>query len=417
MKVLVSAYACSPYHGSEPGVGWGFVKSLANSHELCVITALASKEHIDRYISEHPEWKGRVRFEYIPHARHRRIERVWPPEYYRTYRHWHENAYRLAQQLHRQIGFDLAHQLTMVGFREPGYLWKLGVPFVWGPVGGMGYFPWRFLSQVGAYGALHYLGYNLYNGFQMNFLSRPKLAAKAAGEGLIAVTPGNRDDALRYWGCTSNVLSEVGLPREPLQQIRERAHTEPLRLVWTGQHKPGKALDLGLRALGRLPADVEWRLDVLGTGRRTAAWERLAKRLNISTRCHFRGWLPREQALEIMQSAHVMLITSLRDLTSTVTVEALALGLPIVCLDHCGFANAVDDTCGVKIPVSTPSNAIAAMAQAIAQLARNEGKRRVLARGALLRANLYRWEDKAETVTRIYRDKFDYALRGNDARG
>jgi hypothetical protein len=26
--------------------------------------------------------------------------------------------------------------LNMIGYREPGYLWKLNVPFVWGPMGG-----------------------------------------------------------------------------------------------------------------------------------------------------------------------------------------------------------------------------------------------------------------------------------------
>jgi len=42
----------------------------------------------------------------------------------------------------------------MVGFREPGYLWQLNIPFVWGPIGGMGYFPTRFLPVVGAKGAV-----------------------------------------------------------------------------------------------------------------------------------------------------------------------------------------------------------------------------------------------------------------------
>ena len=412
MKVLVSAYACSPYHGSEPGVGWGFVKALAELHELCVITELASQAPINRYLQEHPEWNGRVRFEYIPRVRYRLLERLWPPSYYWTYRKWQKNAYLLAQQMHAQSEFDLVHQLTMVGFREPGYMWKLGVPFVWGPVGGLGYFPWRFVSTIGGYGALYYLSYNLYNWWQTNFFSRPKLAAKAATVGLIAVTPGNRDDMLRCWGCGSTVLSEVGLPRDPVQRIRERADGTPLRLVWVGGHTPGKALNLGLAALGRLPADIQWTLDVLGKGRRTAAWQRSAKRLKIDHRCHFHGWVPREHALQIMQDAHVMLITSLRDLTATVTVEALALGLPIICLDHCGFAEAVNETCGIKIPVSTPNEVIAAMARAIEHLARNENRRQALARGALRRASLYRWEDKAETVTGIYLNKF--VRRQND---
>ena len=64
-------------------------------------------------------------------------------------------------------------------------------------------------------------------------------------------------------------------------------------------------------------------------------------------------------------------ITSLRDLTSTVTVEGLALGLPVVCLDHCGFADVVDETCGIKVPVTTPARVVSGLATAIHRLAQD----------------------------------------------
>ena len=315
----------------------------------------------------------------------------------------------MAKQLHHEVGFDIAHQLNMAGFREPGYLWKLGIPFVWGPVGGMGLFPWRFLLSVGMCGAFYYLGYNLFNWFQMNFLWRPRqaaiIAASGPANGLIAATPENRDGAAKYWGCVSTVLAEVGLPREPALQIRERETDEPLRLVWTGQHTPRKALNIALHALSFVPFEVNWELHVLGKGRQTAAWKHLSHRLGISQRCHFHGWVPREQALAVMQGAHLMLITSLRDLTSTVTVEALALGLPVICLDHCGFVDVVNERCGMNIPVTTPGTIIVAIKGAIEQLAGDEDMRRTLARGALRRSYEFAWEEKVRVVDRIYRSK------------
>lgn len=32
--------------------------------------------------------------------------------------------------------FDLIHYVGMIGYREPGYLWKLGLPYIWGPISG-----------------------------------------------------------------------------------------------------------------------------------------------------------------------------------------------------------------------------------------------------------------------------------------
>ena len=38
----------------------------------------------------------------------------------------------------REFNFeiDLIHQLTSISFREPGFLWRLDKPFVWGPISG-----------------------------------------------------------------------------------------------------------------------------------------------------------------------------------------------------------------------------------------------------------------------------------------
>lgn len=406
LKVLVSAYACSPYKGSEPGVGWGFVAALAKRHELWIIVEEKKfRADIERYLSENPGFAKSVHFYFLRKERNRWLRKLWPPSYYWYYRRWHHEAFELAQHLHREVGFDVAHQLTMVGFREPGYLWKLGIPFVWGPIGGMGLFPWRFLPMLGAHGAIYYLGYNLFNLWQMRVSLRPRLAARAAGAGLLSATPENQQCTEKFWKVPSALLCEVGVPPVSARVHAERKGDEPLRIVWTGLHIPRKALNLALEAVAHLPADVKWELHVLGKGPLTGKWCHLAEELGISTRCKFHGWLSREEALAVMSSSHLMLITSLRDLTSTVTIEALALGLPIVCLDHCGFAGVVDDSCGIKVPVTSPASVVAGLSAAIAQLAGHEKLRAELAKGAVARARDYSWEKKAQVVECVYREK------------
>lgn len=407
LKVLVSAYTCSPYQGSEHAVGWGFIHSLARYHDLWVIAEEEKcRADVERYLTDNPGELDNVHFYFIRKQRNRRLRKLWPPSYYWYYRRWHQQAFELAARLHDEVGFDLAHQLTMVGFREPGYLWRLPVPFVWGPVGGMGLFPWRFLPAVGLHGAFYYLGYNLYNLLQMRLATRPRQAAQKAGsEGLFPATPENREGALRYWGVDGKVLAEVGLPGKVAEKVRLREEDESLKVIWTGQHKPGKALNLGLKALARLDRGVSWELHVLGEGPLSAKWKRLADDLGIADRCRFHGWLPREQALSVMGQGHLLLITSLRDLTSTVTIEALAQGLPIVCLDHCGFAAVVDEHCGIKVPVTSPGKVARDLADAITSLGRDEPQRRRLALGALERAREYDWHIKGKMVDEAYRAK------------
>jgi glycosyltransferase involved in cell wall biosynthesis len=404
LKVLISAYACSPLRGSEPGVGWGFIKALAEHHDLWILTEKEKfQAEVEIALQKDPKLASKVQFHFIQKKRNRTLRKIWPPSYYRYYRRWHWDAFLFAQQLHEKVGFDLAHQLTMVGFREPGYLWQLDIPFVWGPVGGIGFFPWRFLTEVGLKGSIYYIGYNCINFLHSHFLPRPKKAAKKAGQGLITATPENQAGALNYWGCNSMVMTEVGLPCPVSSEISRRAEGESLKIVWTGLHVPRKALGLTLKGLSLLDREINWELHVLGKGEKTERWKNNAQQQGIADRCHFHGWLTRQDALSVMQTSHVLLITSLRDLTSTVTIEALALGVPIICLDHCGFSHVVTSECGIKIPVTSPRQVAAEIAASIKQIWGDEVWRQDLASGALHRADFFSWEKKAKQIDGIYK--------------
>jgi glycosyltransferase involved in cell wall biosynthesis len=407
LKILICAYACSPYRGSEPGVGWGFVSEMARHHDLWVIVESEKcRTDIERFLAENPEFGKAVRFYFIEKKRNRLLRRVWPPSYYWYYRRWHREAFGLATELMRTIRFDLVHQLTMVGFREPGYMWKLGLPFVWGPVGGMGQVPWKLLPTIGWWGATYYTAYNIINALHERMLARPRKAARIAGDALLLATKTDARGAEKFWGCQGTLMPEVGLPPGHSTIVSRRGVDEPLEIVWVGQHTPGKALDLGLHALGQLPSALRWRLTVLGRGSRTQSWEGLAHRLGIERNCEFKGWIDRSEVLESMQRAHVLLITSLRDLTSTVTTEALSRGLPIVCLDHCGFGNVVDESCGIKVPITGPRQVIAGIRDSIVALS-DEDRRVTLARGALERSKSFEWHRKGEVLNAIYRRKLN----------
>jgi glycosyltransferase involved in cell wall biosynthesis len=406
MKVLISAYACNPNKGSEPGVGWGFVKALSEHHELWVIVEEERcKLDISLYLDNNPEFSERVHFYFIKKQRNRILRKIWPPSYYIYYRRWHQEAYHLAQKLHEEVGFEIVHQLTMVGFREPSFLYKLGVPFVWGPIGGMGYFPWRFLGKQDVYGKLYFLGYNIFNFFQMHYGQRPMEAAKYAETGLITATPDNQNLAKKYWGIDSIVIPEVGLPCHPKSSYRHREMDQPLKIVWSGIHLRRKALDLALEAISKVSPEVNCELHILGDGTMNSSCRKIAKRLGINNKCRFYGWRKREECLDIFSESHLMLITSLQDLTSTVVIEGIAMGLPIICLDHCGFSFVVDEECGVKIPVTDPFEVVLRIADEISDLAIDEKRRIKMASAALKRAKDFYWKDKADLISKIYKNK------------
>jgi glycosyltransferase involved in cell wall biosynthesis len=246
-----------------------------------------------------------------------------------TYRDWQKAAYELGAQLHRKERFDIVHHLTMVGFREPGFFWKLDVPFVWGPIGGIENTPWRFLPTMGVKGTIYFGLRNVINSLHRRFLCRPKHAFRKAHGSIIAATGGIRREIGRWYGEESSVICEIGPPLNITSDYSLRKQKEPLKLVWSGLHDPGKALPLLLNAGASLSKQIAWRLHILGIGPCTPKWKRLAQHLHIEGQCNWHGWLRRDDALSLMHRAHVFVITSLKDLTSTVLLEALSLGVPV----------------------------------------------------------------------------------------
>ena len=401
MKILVNCYACSPYKGSEPGMGWNFVKALAPLYELHIITESKFKDDLDRYFTEHSEETEKFNFYFIRKERHKKLRKIYPPSYYWFYKKWQKEAYKLALELHEKEKFDIIHQLNMVGYREPGYLWKIqNVPFIWGPIGGFNITPWNMLPSMGIYGTLFYGCRNLINILQMHTMCRVKKAMQRA-DAIVAATQDCKETIKKLYNRDSCIISEVGLVEQGEVVIGKRKNDELLRICWSGQHTPGKSLNLLIEAMAKIK-NVPIELHVIGKGRETSRWQTMAKSMGVSN-IVWHGWVERSQAIDIMKNAHVFLITSMCDLTSTVILEALSMGLPVIAMDHCGFSNVINENCGIKIPVTCKSQIIDNLGRAIIQLEKNEEYRLKLSKGAILRARDFSWEEKTKILRNIYK--------------
>lgn len=411
LKVLIGAYACSPARGSEYGVGWGWVEAISRYHDVWVLTGAHSRDEIEAELVRRPDLRSRLKFHYIPRTQYPWAEKIWPPAYLYTYKHqWLRAMYKVGKRLHEEIGFDIVHQLTYVGFRVPGSLWKLDAPFVWGPIGGLEQTTWSLLPALGLRGSLYFLGRNLANDWDRRFSLAPKRAFAKADGGIIAATTGIQKEIMRFYGYQSTVASEIGLPPITRDAPVRRSSNEPLTLLWCGNHLPGKALPFLLEALQLLPPDMNWKLNIMGEGPCSAAWQRMARAAGVSHRCNWLGQMPRQSVLEQMQAGHALVITSVYDLTSTVLVEALSNGLPVICPDHCGFTDAITPECGIRVPASAKQELVSGIRDAIVRINDEEYRLR-LAHGARARSLEYDWDRKARTVSDIYYTKASAAAQ------
>lgn len=384
-KLLLLAYACSPSHGSDEAVGWNWAVQAARFADTWVICEkTAYQDLVEGYFREHGRPEG-LNFVFVEKPRWLRALGRIPGFYYLSYNWWHRRAFRAAKRLHEKHQFDAAHQLNYCGYREPGYLWKLGVPFLWGPIGGTQNVPWRFLPTLSLRSAAAEAIRGVLNQLQLRLSSRVRHAAGRAAV-LMTANSTTQEDFRRVHGADSLLLCEVQLPQLAGRVRRANERGDALRILWSGLFHEFKGLSLLLHALAMLPPESRWCLDVVGDGRSRRRWMHQATRLGLTDRIKWHGWVPRSEALDRCRRADVFVFTSLRDTTGTVVLEALAAGAPVVCLDHQGARDIVTEHCGIKIPVTRPKETIAQLAQAITALANDAVRLESLSRGALVRA-------------------------------
>ncbi|HEY4309386.1 MAG TPA: glycosyltransferase [Pirellulales bacterium] len=402
-RLLLVAFECSPKHGSEWANGWNRALQAALRYDTWVITHGGPQEYeIRDYLAAH-EPIPNLHFEFVPCAAFDKHPVHVGGRLWLAYHDWQRDVLKRAQELQATRPFDLIHHVTNTGFREPGYLWQLDAPFVWGPIGGLHNYPWRFLSEAGLRGALTEGVRSIANSFQLHCSLRGRRAARRAK----AILAANSTACQRFYqgrGVLPHELLDVGIASVAEQPRPARSGDEPLRILWSGQFVSRKALTLLLKALAQLPADFRYVLRVVGGGPLEAQWKQLAERLGVNAHIEWAGWLPHAQARQQYDWADVFVFTSLRDNSGTVMLEAMGAGVPVICLDHQGARDIVTPECGIKIALSTPRKVVADMATALVEFGGNYALRSRLGNAAYARAKKYLWDNLGRQTAIVYRE-------------
>lgn len=414
MKILISAFAFSPYRGSECAVGWNIVNELSKHHDVTVLCGdlcgeECTKKELARYYVEEGHCKpDRLDIEYVAPSRLiavlERIHRLpclWGL-YYWAYNLWQRLAYKRAKELLARESYDIVHQLNMIGYREPGYLWKLPVPFIWGPVGGAPNEPIAFHRMFSWSGCVKVIMRSMLNEFQKRICARPKLATRAAKK-IWVVTDADYKMVHNLWGGECEKMVETGTALRAVGKVRSWDGKSKLRIVWSGIHTSRKALPVLLYALSRLEG-ADYQCDILGAGPETNSWKALSAKLGISNRLVWHGKLSHEDALRVMDSGHVFAFPSLKEGTPHVVLEALSLGLPVICHEACGMGVVVTEQCGFKVRLQSPEISIEGFAKTLMMILNDPAIVAEKSAASIERAKTLSWTNKVMRISKAYEE-------------
>ncbi len=402
MRILVSAYACEPGKGSEPGVGWNWVLQIARFNQVWAITRANNRQAIEAALAE--ESTPPIHFIYFDLPA---WARWWKKHGYGLqayYCLWQIAVYFVGRRLHRQVRFDLVHHVTFVNYWLPSLLAMLPAPFMWGPVGGGDSVPKEFRRSFSLSGKVHEILREAARGLaHLNPLVR--LTARRASYAFATTDETARK--VRSLGCRRvSLFSQTALPDEEIEALSTSSprQSHAFRLLSVGQLIHSKGFELALKAFAQFhsqfPASDYW---IIGDGPERKRLLELVHKLRVADSVHFFGRMPRSLVLEKLLECDVLVHPSLRESGCCVCVEAMAAGRPVICLDLGGPAVQVTNETGIKVRADSPQQVIRDLERAMAQLAEDRVCREHLGRAARERVQEYlSWDKKGESMNRLY---------------
>ncbi len=152
-------------------------------------------------------------------------------------------------------------------------------------------------------------------------------------------------------------LTYNGLPLHPLGEAPV-AMQSPYKLLAVGRFVGKKGYDYLLKACRMLQdSGIDFQLTMAGDGPRGPELKHLAKKLDLSDRVSFPGFVNYDQVSELFRSADLFLMPSIvhssgdRDGIPTVIMEALMHRVPVIATDVSGIAEVIQDrVTGLLIP-------------------------------------------------------------------
>ena len=398
MKVFISAYACEPRKGSEPGVGWNWAKQIAKFAETWVITRANNRGVIEEEMSKSPI--SNLHFLYYDVPKWVSFWKKKTRGLYLYYLLWQIGAYRIAKKINNREHFNVVHHLTFGNIWLPTFMPLLPVPFIWGPVGGGEQVPKSFVKEFDIKSRTKEIIRNIIiSTLKINLFF---LYTCRKAKVIIAKTKDTADKIPAL--CKSKIIITTDVSASPKNLLLKNKTDENIQIISVGRLDSWRGFDLLIKAVSILIKKYNRvTLLIAGDGPEKQRLQNICKRKKLEDQVVFAGQISRDNYLEYMSKSSIFVNPCLKEGGVTVLFDALLFGLPVICMDIPGAPDIVNYECGVKIKPVTPEQTIKDLSNTLFKLITSPELRKKLGDAGKKKVEKdYSWEKKGELINSIY---------------
>lgn len=397
-KILVSAYACEPYKGSEQAVGWNIVLELAKTNDVHVITRANNKVPIEKFL--HDCNNLHLTFHYYDAPKLFLSLKHKEKGVYFYYIIWQIGIIRFAHKIVKRYGINYSYHLTFGSIWLPAFIFLLPTKFIWGPVGGGEFIPDTFISTLSPRGKLlQYLRKIL---ILTVYLNPVFLLSSIKAKAILCRTP----DTIKAFPSKIKqkcyILTDGAIEKEIFQYKQKSSNREGIHLIATSRLIHTKNVITLIKAISLIPCSYNVKLTIIGSGPEEESIKKTIIKLGLSNRITLIPFIPRSEVLTHLEQSDVYLFGSLKEACNLSLLEAMAIGLPVICLNWSGMAISTDDSCAIRLPVTNPEQMPKDMAAAIIKLIKNPELRESMGKAGRKRIKeIYNWENKGNFINQL----------------
>lgn len=410
MNILISAFLCDPTRGSDHYVGWANAVSIAKYNDVYLMTRTSNKEHIEMFCADNKiENIDKLHFIYVDDINVigkfiSKCSRYWG--YLYNYNKWQKKAYLKAKEIYKTNKIDICHHISVPDFRVAGYLWKLDVPFIYGPVGGGQGTPNCLRDYV-----RENLMFEKFRDF-INWITVHKPSYKKAINKSRCVYCSNDETVKCVTSCGTNKnnifrLTELCVDDKRISEnenyIRE-FKDDKVHIIVAGRLIYRKGIALLLDAISQLDTNFAFCVDIYGDGQQRSLLEQYSNKLNLQDIVTFHGNVSYDKMQEKYRYADIYCLPSIRETTGTALFEAMLNHLPVVALNQHGAKYIVEQDAGILVDVVNKNQVIKEMSNALKILIENPDIRQQYGNNGYKKMkDKYTWSRRAEYWNEQYK--------------